>query len=591
MSFHVETIPNKRGRDTILLRQAWRQGKRIRRRTIANLTDMPPELVRGFDAVVRGGAVFADIADAFAIRRARPHGHAAAAMAAAAATGLPKILHRSRSRVRDLALGAILARLLAADSKLATARRLSASTADSSLGPMLGLGEVSGNEVLDMLDWLLMRQRWIEKSLANRHLKGGSTLVLYDVTSSYLEGKCCPLAAFGHNRDGKKGKMQIVYGLLCAANGCPVAVEVFAGNTADPATVARQVDKIRARFGIARLALVGDRGMITTAGIGADLEPAGLDWISALKASDLGKLVTAAKDAAPALDVAALAGDAVAEITSPDFPGERLMVCLNPRLRQERARKRQDLIAATEESLRQIAAAAARAKAGPANRDRSNRRVGRDANRRKVAKYFHIEVGEDGMSWSRNAARIEAEARLDGIYAIRTSLDRSAIGADDAVRAYKNLKWVERAFRVAKSRLDIRPVHVYTADHVRAHVFLCMLAWYLEWHMRRKLAPLLFEDDDRDGAEAQQVSPVAKAAVSDSARAKADSKRTADGLPVHSFPTLLADLATLTVNEVSLPGKPEATVPMLAEPTALQARALELLGARPEQFVSSAMTG
>ena len=206
MSFHVETIPNKRGRDTILLRQAWRQGKRIRRRTIANLTDMPPELVRGFDAVVRGGAVFADIADAFAIRRARPHGHAAAA------TGLPKILHRSRSRVRDLALGAILARLLAADSKLATARRLSASTADSSLGPMLGLGEVSGNEVLDMLDWLLMRQRWIEKSLANRHLKGGSTLVLYDVTSSYLEGKCCPLAAFGHNRDGKKGKMQIVYG-------------------------------------------------------------------------------------------------------------------------------------------------------------------------------------------------------------------------------------------------------------------------------------------------------------------------------------------------------------------------------------------
>ena len=589
MSFHVEVIPNRNSPPTVLLRQAWRDGKRIRRRTIANLTKLPPALVDRIRTVVKGGIAFSSLDAAVSIRRAWPHGHVAAVLGLCRQLGIERLLHRHPGRVRDLALAAIVARVLAPDSRLATARRLSPETADSSLGPLLGLGPVSGNEMLDMLDWLLERQPWIERSLANRHLQGGA-LILYDVTSSYLEGRCCPLAAFGHNRDGKSGKMQIVFGLLCASDGCPVAVELFAGNTGDPRTLEAQVRKVRLRSGIEQIAFVGDRGMITTARIRQDLEPAGLAWISALKTTDIRKLLqTPPDEKTPPLVPSSLLPDTVAEILSDEFPGERLMVCLNPRLRENRARKREQLLSATERILEDIAAAVRRPGSRLRGRDRINRRVGRDANRKKVAKHFHITVTDTDIVWTRNQAKIDAEAQYDGIYVIRTSLDADAIGAQEAVAAYKSLARVERAFRSFKTQLEVRPVFVYTADHVRAHVFLCMLAYYLQWHLRRRLAPLLFEDHDRPAAH--RKSPVEKAQVSQSALRKASTRHTPDGLPVHSLRTLLDDLATLTLNQVTLPGKPDAAFPLVADPTPLHRKAFELLEIDPAKTVSSKLTG
>ena len=358
MSFHIETIPNRRGRDTILLREAWREGAKVRKRTIANLTCLPPAVIEGFRAVLRGGIVLGSPDEVFGIRRSLPHGHAAAVLGTMRSLGFEGILGRKKSRMRGLAAAAVAARIIDPASKLATARALDPETASTSLGEQLCLGSVTGNEMLDMLDWLLERQPWIERSLANRHLRGG-TLALYDVSSSWVEGRKCPLAAFGHSRDGKKGKMQITYGLVCSGDGTPVAVEVFSGNTADPDTVRGQAEKLRRRFRVENIALVGDRGMITSARVREDLIPLGLDWISALRSADIRKLVKKGKDAPAALDPARLAEDQVAETVSPDFPGERLLVCLNPRLREERARKREDLLRATEQTLAEIAAAAA----------------------------------------------------------------------------------------------------------------------------------------------------------------------------------------------------------------------------------------
>ena len=589
MSFRVDIIPNRNSPPAVLLRQSWREGKKIRHKTIANLSKLPPALVDRIRTVVKGGIALRSLDEAISLRRALPHGHVAAVLGICRQLGMDRLLHRQPGRQRDLALGALIARVLAPDSKLATARRLSPETADTSLGPLLGLGPVTGNEMLNMLDWLLPRQRWIEKSLARRHLSGG-TLILYDVTSSYLEGRCCPLAAFGYNRDGKKGKKQIVFGLLCAADGCPVAVEVFAGNTGDPRTVGGQVEKIRSRFGIEHVALVGDRGMITTARIREDLRPNGLDWISALTTKGIRQLLRVAEGASSApLQPGELVPDAVADIVSPAFPGERLLVCLNPRLREERARKREDLLCATEDLLEKIAASVRQSRLR--SRDQINRRVGRDANRKRVEKHFDITVSDNHIAWQRNPVKIGAEAQLDGIYVIRTSLDTDTVSAAEAVEAYKSLAQVERAFRSIKSHLNVRPVFVYRPDHVRAHVFLCMLAYYLQWHLRRRLAPLLFEDDDRPAARAMRQSPVEKAVVSGSAKAKSSTRKTPEGLPVHSFQTLLDDLATLTLNEVTLPGNPDDAFPMVSQPTPLQAKAFELLEIDPGKFVASTRAG
>ena len=585
LSYHVETIPNRNSPPAILLRKAWREGKRIRKQTLANLTHLPPELVEGIRRVLKGGVVLTSPHEAFVVQRSLPHGHVAAVLGLCRQLGLPRLLYRTAGRTRELALAGLIARVLAPASKLATARQLSPDTAASSLGAVLGLGAVSGNEVLNMLDWLLKRQPWIERGLARRYLKD-ATLVLYDMTSSYLEGRCCPLARFGHNRDAKRGKQQIAIGLLCTGEGCPIAVEVFAGNTADPSTVATQVAKLKGRFGVRRIALVGDRGMLTTARIRETVAPAGLDWLSALKTADLRKLLKPLKDgrAAP-LQPAGLQPDAVAEILSPDFPGERLMVCLNPRLREERARKREDLLQATEAILERIAGIVRRKGSKLRGLEKINRRVGREANRRKVEKHFDIVVKDDALSFTRNEAKIAAEAQLDGIYIVRTSLHEDAIGTHEAVEAYKSLSRVERAFRNLKTaRLDVRPVYVYTAERVRAHVFLCTLACHLEWHLRRLLAPMLFEDDDPEGARAQRTSPVQKAQPSERARHKSATKTTHAGLPAHSLTTLLDDLATLTLNTVHLPDNPENRFTVSAQPTPVQRRAFELLNVEPSKM-------
>ena len=562
------------------MRKAWREGQRIRKQTLANLTHLPPELIEGIRRVLKGGVVLGSPHEAFAVQRSLPHGHVAAVLGLCRELGLPRMLYRTASRTRELALAALISRVLSPASKLATARQLSPDTAASSLGAVLGLGAVSGNEVLNMLDWLLGRQAWIERALARRYLKD-ATVVLYDMTSSDLEGRCCPLAKFGHNRDAKRGKQQIAIGLLCTGEGCPIAVEVFAGNTADPNTVPAQVARLKERFNIERIALVGDRGMLTTARLRETLVPAGLDWISALKTADLRKLLKPL-DGRAALRPEALQPDAVAEIFSPDFPGERLVVCLNPRLAVERARKREDLLQATEASLRRIAAIVRRKGSRLRGVEKINRRVGREANRRKVEKHFDIVVTHDDLTFRRKTEKIAAQARLDGIYIVRTSLDADDLDAQRAVAAYKSLSRVERAFRYLKTaRLEVRPVYVYSAERVRAHVFLCTLACHVEWHLRRRLAPMLFEDDDPEGAAARRASPVQPARTSERARRKHASGTTAEGLPVHSLPTLLEDLATLSLNTVHLPDNPENRFNVATQPTPLQRRVFELLDVDP----------
>ena len=399
MSCHIELVPNQTDKPALLFRQAWREGKRIRRRTLANLSRWPPEWVEALRAVLKGAVVYQGLGDLFRLRRAWPHGHVAAVLGVCHQLGLTRLLHRQASRHRTLALAGVVSRLLSPGSKLACARTLSPDSASHSLGALLGTGPVHGNERLSMLDWLAERQPWIEQSLARRHLTAG-TLMLYDVSSSYPEGTHCPLATYGYNRDGQRGKPQIVYGLLCSADGCPLAIEVFAGNTADPTTVGHQVRKIQKRFGIDRVALVGDRGMLTTARIQPDLIPAGLDWVSALKTTDLRKLV-GRSDGKVAVDPQALVDDTVAEVVPPDFPGERLLVCLNPRLRAERARKREALLEATGAILLHIQQIVRRKGSRLRGAVAIARRVGREANRRQVEKHFEITLTDDDLTFSR----------------------------------------------------------------------------------------------------------------------------------------------------------------------------------------------
>ena len=464
MSIRIDVIPNQFGTTATLLRKTWCEGKRVRHRTIGNLSDLPPNVVDGFRTILKGGIAVNDPNKLFNIHRSLPHGHVAAVFGTMENLGFKRLLGRHKERHRDLALAAIVVRIINPASKLATSRALDPETCSTSLGTQLKLGPVSGDEMLSMLDWLLKRQRWIERSLANKYLQNG-TLILYDVSSSYFEGRCCPLAAFGHNRDGKKGKRQITYGLLCPADDHPIAIEVFAGNTSDPNTVRAQLEKLRTRFRVENVAFVGDRGMVTQARINEDLRPLGFDWITALKNSDIRKLLKTAQDTPETLNPELLTPDSVAEIISPDFPGERLLVCLNPRLREERRRKREALLLATEQTLSEIAGAAERRKPGTVNRDRTIKALGRKGNQRKVEKHFDITVHDEGMDWSRNHNRIDEEAKLDGIYVVRTSLNLEAIGSEAAVEAYKSLVNVERAFLSMKtSRLHIRPIYVYKED-------------------------------------------------------------------------------------------------------------------------------
>ncbi len=514
------------------------------------------------------------------ILRSLPHGHVAAVLGTLRKIGLEQMLGSRPCRERTLVVAMIVARLLQPCSKLATARALCQETATCSLVWELGLDALDPpldeRALYATLDWLLDRQARIETKLAQRHLHDG-TLLLYDVSGSYYTGRHCPLAKFGHPRDGKKGFPQIVYGLLCNAEGCPVAIEVFEGNTADPNTLQTQIDKVRKRFGIQRVVMVGDRGLLTSRRIDQSLRGvAGLDWITALRADSIKKLASQGIIQTSLFDERDLA-----EVVSPDYPGERLVVCRNPLLAEERRRKREELLQATEKKLEEIAAATRREKRAFRGKARIALRVGKVLNHYKVGKHFVLEIAEDAFSYRRDQEKIAAEAALDGLYVIRTSVSEESLGSDNAVRAYKDLAKVERAFRSMKTiDLKVRPIFHWLADRVRAHVFLCMLSYYVEWHLRQALAPLLFDDHDRASAEALRASIVAPAERSPAAKEKERTKHTADGLPVHSLRSLLADLATLTKNLVRLRDA-EGAFHQLTEATPLQRQIFALLGLTP----------
>jgi len=572
---YIETVPNRSSPPCVLLRESRRQGGKVVKRTLANLTDWPEELVRGLRLLLKGGRAVAAGESDFRIVRSLPHGHVAAALGTLRRIGLERTLATRPGRQRDLAVAMIVSRLLSPGSKLAAARGLADATASGSLGGLLGVEDAGEDELYQAMDWLLARQAGIEKRLAAGRLSEGC-MVLYDLTSTWFEGSRCPLARLGYSRDGRRDKPQIVIGLLCDSGGCPVAVEVFPGNTADPSTLGSQLEKLRGRFRLDEVVVVADRGLLTSARIRQELDPErGLHWITALRAPQIRKLARRRLIQPSLFDERGLG-----EITSPDHPGERLVVCRNPLLADERARKRGELLEATEALLEKVAAAVGRARRPLRGKDRIALRVGRTVDKYKMAKHFELEIGEDSFSWRRKTERIEEEAALDGVYVVRTSLPEPRLGAEDAVRSYKGLSRIERAFRSLKTvDLRVRPIHHRLEDRVRAHVLICMLAHHLEWHMRQSLAPLLFDDEKPPRLDQPRPSAVAPARRSPEAERKARTRRSEpDGLPVHSFKTLLDDLATVARNRIR-PNLPEAReFHQVTMPTPLQQKAFELLG-------------
>ena len=551
--------------ETHLLRRSYREGGKVRTETLGNISHLPAELI---ELVRRGlrGEHFLPAAEALEIRRSLPHGHVVAVLGLLRSLGLERLIDRRPSRQRDLVVAMIVARLIAPGSRLATTRRWTQST----LAGSLGVADASEDELYGAMDWLLARQGRIEKGLAKRHLESGG-LVLYDLTSTSVEGRHCPLAKYGHSRDGRAGRLQIEYGLITDAGGRPVAVEVVAGDTADPATVPAAAEKLKVRFGLTDVVLVGDRGMLTSARIEM-LRERGLGWISSLRAPAIRRLVDGGS-----LQLGLFDERGLAEITSPDYPGERLVVCRNPLLADERARKRDELLDATEARLAPIIA---RVEVGRLRgADRIGLAVGKVIERYRVARHFALDIGDDRLVVTRRDDAIAAEAALDGICVLRTSVAPERLTGVDVVRAYKRLSHVERAFRGFKSiDLQVRPIHHRTSDRVRAHILLCMLAYYVQWHLERAWAPLLFRDEERPELD----DPVAPAERSESALAKARTQRLPDGTPVHSFGTLLSELGTLTRNRVVPSGAPdEAAFEIDAIPTQLQARALSLLELTP----------
>jgi transposase len=566
---YIAVVPNRNSPPAILLRESFREHGKVKNRTLANISHWPPAQIEALRQVLKGQTnVAPPLAEAFEVVRSLPHGHVAAVLGMVRQLKLDQLLQPGPERARVLAL--IAQRVLEPGSKLATARALRSETAHSTLGAELAVGAVDEDDLYAALDWLLPQQSKLEAALARRHLGEGS-LVLYDVSSTYFEGHCCPLARYGHSRDERRGNPQIVFGLLTDTDGCPVAVEVFDGNTADPRTVAAQISKLRERFALKEVVVVGDRGMLTQARIEQELRPVpGLEWITALRSGQIQKLVSDG-----ALQLSLFDQTDLAEIAHPDFPGERLVVCRNPLLAQERARKREDIMLAAEKKLEAIAAATRRTERPLRDPERINYRIGEVLGPKKVGKYFQWQLTADGLSFQRDVERIARDAALDGIYVLRTSLNSQRLDAAQTVRSYKRLAQVERAFRTLKSQeLEIRPIHHRLAGRVRAHVLVCLLAYYVEWHMRRALAPLLFADEQPQ----QQTSPVAPARRSASAQAKARTKRTPHGLAVQSFRDLLRDLATIVKNRIRPVLKSVAPFDIVTRPTPLQKHALQLLG-------------
>ena len=568
---YVARVPNRGSPPAILLRESYREGGKVKNRTLANLSRWPDDKVDALARVLKGLPAQVELAEAFEITRSLPHGHVAAVLGTARRLGIEELIDPAPSRQRDLVLAMLIAQVITPGSKLAFARALRAETATSSLGAVLGVGRADEDDLYAAMDWVLARKDSIENALAARHLANG-TLVLYDVSSAAFEGRSCPLGAIGHARDGVKGRLQIVYGLLCTTAGVPVAIEVFEGNTADPKTLAAQISKLTTRFGLTRVCLVGDRGMLTSARIRDELRPGGLDWITALRAPQIKALVEA-----DALQLSLFDEQNLVEISSPDYPGERLVCCRNPALAVERARKRDELLAATATELDKIAAATRRDSRPLRGRDKIALRVGKVINKFKMAKHFTLQITDEAFTFARNHDDIAAEAALDGIYVLRTSLPDNTLPTDDVVARYKGLEDVERFFRTLNTELDVRPIRHRLAGRVRAHVFLRMLSYYLGWHMKQDLAPILFCDHDKPAARAKRTDPVAAAQRSNPTLAKASRKRTEDDYPVHSFTSLLADLATICANHIQ-PAHDVPAFTMITTPTPLQRRAFELLG-------------
>jgi len=568
---YIERVPNRDSPPAILLREAWREGKRIRKRTIANLTHWPPEQIESLRRVLKGETVVS-VDEAFAIERSLPHGHVEAVLGMVRKLGLEELVASRRCRERDLVVAMMVEQLIDPCSKLATTRIWHTTT----LAEELGVGDADEDELYEALDWLWSRQEGIEKKLAARHLGEGS-LVLYDASSSYYEGHTCPLIQYGHNRDGKKGKPIVVYGVMTDAAGRPVAVDVYPGNTGDPSTVGDQVERLRERFGLSRVVLVGDRGLLTQTQIRYLRRYPGVGWISSLRSSEIRNLVEGGD-----LQMSLFDEQNLAETTSPEYPGERLIACMNPLLAEDRRRKREELLAMTEKELEKIGRAVARRTRKPMGKDEIGLKVGKVINAFKVGKHFELKIGDGVFSWSRNETSIRREMALDGIYVIRTSEPAKGLSAQDAVRRYKSLSQVERLFRTLKSLdLRVRPIRHRTEAHVRAHIFLCMLAYYVEWHLRQALAPLLFDDEELS-EDRNKRDPVAPARSSRSARRKKVRRVTPDGLPVHSFDTLLKELGTRCRNRCRLRSDPTGpTIQQLTERTPLQARVAELLRAYP----------
>lgn len=526
------------------------------------------------------GKLYVPVGEGFEAVRSKPYGHVAAVLGVVRKLELDRIISSTRDRNRDLVVAMVVARVLKPASKLATARQLNAEAALTSLGEALSLGQVSAKELYSALDWLLARQSRIENKLARRHLSEGS-LLLYDVSSSYYTGRHCPLARNGHNRDKKQGFPQIVYGLLCNQEGAPVSIEVFKGNTGDPTTFKAQIQKVRHRFGLKRIVWVGDRGMITDARIRENLNGVeGVDWITALRGPSIKALVESGTIEASLFDERDLA-----EVTSADYPGERLIVCRNPVLAEDRARTRQELLAATEKDLQKVAAATERARRPLRGKDKIGLRVGKVLNRHKMAKHFELAIEEQSFTYQRSEEKIAQEAALDGLYVIRTNVTAHRLDDEKTVSAYKGLSVVEWAFRTMKTTLlHLRPIYLWSEPHVRAHAFLCMLAYYVAWYMHRSLAPLLFAEEDKEAAEALRDSIVAPAQRSPKAQRKAKRKQTDDGDVVHSFSTLLDNLATIVESrmQVTGPGALAATeFDLVTTPSPYQRRVYDLLQVPP----------
>lgn len=551
-AIHVATIPHRHGDklyETHLLRRSYRHGDKVLHQTLGNISHLPPHVIEMIRESLRG-RMYVPVDDNFEAVRSRPFGHVAAVLGVLRKLGLDRLISSTRDRKRDLVVAMVVARLLKPGSKLATARQLSAEAGLTCLGEALSLGRVNEKELYAALDWLVARQQRIENKLARRHLSEGS-LLLYDVTSSYYTGKQCPLAKLGHCRDKLRGVPQIVCGLLCNQEGVPVSVQVFDGNTGDPTTFTAQLQKVRERFGLRKIVWVGDRGMITEARIRDDLKGLeGVDWITALRGPSIKALVEQKTIQASLFDERDLAA-----VTSADFPNERLIVCRNPALAAERTRKRQELLAATEKVLQGIVNATQRARNPLRGKDKIALRVGKVRHQYKMAKHFKLTITEQSFAYERDAEKIRSEAALDGLYVIRTSVKADRLGDEETVSTYKGLSVVEWAFRsMKKILLRLSPIFLRLPNHVRGHVFACMLSYYVEWHMRKALAPLLFAEEDKAVADALRDSVVAPARRSPKALRKAKNKQTDDGQPVHSLSTIFDNLATIVSSRMQVTG-------------------------------------